>query len=133
MGQQQLLLIVLGVIVVGIAVAIGINIFSESAAQANFDAVMSDMLRIASNAQQWYMKPTSLGGGGRTFSSVSLTNINTSGSNANGNYSFSNITGANFDITGIGNMDGDKDGTPITISLTVYPDSVASTPVITSR
>jgi hypothetical protein len=28
MGQQQLLLIVLGVIVVGIAVAIGINIFS---------------------------------------------------------------------------------------------------------
>ena len=133
MGQQQLLLIVLGVIVVGIAVAIGINIFSESAAQANFDAVMSDMLRIASNAQQWYMKPTSLGGGGRTFSSVSLTNINTSGSNANGNYSFSNITGANFDITGIGNMDGDKDGTPVTISLTVYPDSVASTPVITSR
>ena len=133
MGQQQLLLIVLGVIVVGIAVALGINIFSESAAQANFDAVMSDMLRIASNAQQWYMKPTSLGGGGRTFSSVSLTNINTSGSNANGNYSFSNITGANFDITGIGNMDGDKDGTPITISLTVYPDSVASTPVITSR
>ncbi|MCH7782132.1 hypothetical protein IID62_03615 [candidate division KSB1 bacterium] len=133
MGQQQLLLIVLGVIVVGIAVAIGINIFSESAAQANFDAVMSDMLRIASNAQQWYMKPTSLGGGGRTFSSVSLTNINTSGSNANGSYSFSNITGANFDITGIGNMDGDKDGTPVTISLTVYPDSVASTPVITSR
>ncbi|MCH8285715.1 hypothetical protein IIB79_04215 [candidate division KSB1 bacterium] len=133
MGQQQLLLIVLGVIVVGIAVAIGINIFSESAAQANFDAVMSDMLRIASNAQQWYMKPTSLGGGGRTFSSVSLTNINTSGSNANGNYSFSNITGANFDLTGIGNMDGDKDGTPVTITLTVYPDSVASTPVITSR
>lgn len=133
MGQQQLLLIVLGVIVVGIAVAIGINIFSESAAQANFDAVMSDMLRIASNAQQWYMKPTSLGGGGRTFSSVSFTNINTSAGNANGSYAFSNVSGTNFDVTGIGNMDGDKDGTPITISLTVYADSVASTPVITSR
>ena len=45
MGQQQLLLIVLVVIVVGIAVAIGMNMFSESAAQANFDAVISDMLR----------------------------------------------------------------------------------------
>ena len=94
---------------------------------------MSDMLRIASNAQQWYMKPTSLGGGGRTFASVSLANINTSAGNANGSYAFSNISSANFDVTGTGTMDGDKDGTPITISLTVYPDSVASTPVITSR
>ncbi len=86
MGQQQLLLIVLGVIVVGIAVAIGINIFTESAAQANFDAVISDMLRIASNAQQWYMKPGSLGGGGRSYSAFTLPQISASGSNANGSY-----------------------------------------------
>ena len=31
MGQQQLLLIVLGVIVVGIAVVVGINLFSANA------------------------------------------------------------------------------------------------------
>ena len=133
MGQQQLLLIVLGVIVVGIAVAIGINIFTESAAQANFDAVMSDMLRIASNAQQWYMKPSSLGGGGRTFASISLANINISPSNANGDFSLSNIAAGSFDVTGLGKEDGDKDGTPVTVTLTVYPDSVASAPVITSR
>ncbi|KPK92649.1 hypothetical protein AMJ80_06470 [bacterium SM23_31] len=133
MGQQQLLLIVLGVIIVGIAVAIGINIFNESAAQANFDAVMSDLLRIASNSQQWYMKPSSLGGGGRTFASISMANINTSPSNTNGDYSFSNITDDSFDITGIGREDGDKDGTLITVTITVYPDSISSTPAITSR
>lgn len=133
MGQQQLLLIVLGVIVVGIAVAIGITIFTESAAQANFDAVMSDMLRIASNAQQWFMKPTSLGGGGRTFASISLPNLNMSGSNANGTYTLGSVQLGSFDITGVGKEDGDKDGTPITITLTVYPDSVASVPNITSR
>jgi Tfp pilus assembly protein PilE len=133
MGQQQLLLIVLGVIVVGIAVAIGITIFTESAAQANFDAVMSDMLRIASNAQQWYMKPSSLGGGGRTFANVSLPNLNMAGSNANGIYTLGSIQAGSFNITGVGKEDGDKDGTPITIALAVYPDSVSSTPVITSR
>ncbi len=32
MGQQQLLLIVLGVIIVGIAVVVGINVFTASSA-----------------------------------------------------------------------------------------------------
>ncbi|MCP4724249.1 MAG: hypothetical protein GY863_04400, partial [bacterium] len=67
MGQQQLLLIVLGVIVVGIAVALGMTMFSEGAAQSNFDAVLADIQRYASNAQQFYMKPSSLGGGGMSF------------------------------------------------------------------
>ena len=39
MGQQQLLLIVLGVIVVGIAVAVGMNQFSTSATEANRDGL----------------------------------------------------------------------------------------------
>ncbi len=133
MGQQQLLLVVLGVIVVGIAVAIGINMFSESAAQANFDAVISDMLRIASNAQQWYMKPGSLGGCGRSFAAFSLPNINVNGSNANGDYSVTSLSSGSFDITGTGKEDGDSDGTPVTISLTVYPDSVSVAPVVSSR
>ena len=43
MGQQQLLLIILGVIVVGIAVAVGITMFSDSAISANRDAVTNDL------------------------------------------------------------------------------------------
>ncbi len=82
MDQQQSLRIVLGVIVVDIAAAIGINIFAESAAQANFDAVISDMLRIASNAQQWYMRPGSPGGGGRLVTVFTLPQIRVSGSNS---------------------------------------------------
>ena len=42
MGQQQLLLIVLGVIIVGIAVVVGINVFTASSANANRDAVIAD-------------------------------------------------------------------------------------------
>ena len=46
MGQQQLLLIVLGVIVVGIAVVVGINLFNASAEEANKDGIVSMPLQI---------------------------------------------------------------------------------------
>ena len=39
MGQQQLLLIVLGVIVVGIAVVVGTKLFNANAVSSNRDGV----------------------------------------------------------------------------------------------
>ena len=70
MGTQQLLLIVLGVIIVGIAVVVGINIFGTNAEQANKDALTQDCLRLASAAQGYYRKPTMLGGGNNDFTGI---------------------------------------------------------------
>ena len=67
MGQQQLLLIVLGVIIVGIAVVVGINVFTAQNTNSNRDAVTSDLTQLAAMAQQFYKKPTALGGGGNAF------------------------------------------------------------------
>ena len=67
MGQQQLLLIVLGVIIVGIAVVVGINLFNANAKEAAKDGVVSDCTNLGAMAQQYYKKPTSMGGGGNTF------------------------------------------------------------------
>ena len=67
MGQQQLLLIVLGVIVVGIAVVVGINLFNANAVSSNRDGVVSDLNNLGAMAQQYYKKPASMGGGGNTF------------------------------------------------------------------
>ena len=67
MGQQQLLLLILGVIIVGIAVAIGINMFSSSAVDANRDQVVATLVHLCSKAQQHYKKPTSMGGGNNNF------------------------------------------------------------------
>ena len=132
MGQQQLLLIVLGVIIVGISIVVGINLFGEQAAASNFDAVMNDMQRIAAISQQWYLKPVALGGGGRSYASVSLANVNVSSGNQNGSYSINAPSQNSFTLTGVGVEDGDNDGTPITVSVIVHPDS-ASAPTITSR
>ncbi len=123
MGQQQLLLIILGVIVVGIAVAVGITMFSDNAISANRDAVSNDLVNLAARAQQYYRRPTALGGGGNSFVGLTadaaglakLTNMGTTG-NSNGTYS---ITAAGTDqqveITGVGKEE--VGGNPVTMKI----------------
>src|SRR5512142_938754 len=67
MGQQQLLLIVLGVILVGVAVVLGIQYFSVGAEEGAKDELVAHSLTIASNAQEWYKKPVEMGGGGGSW------------------------------------------------------------------
>jgi len=72
MGQQQLLLVILVTIIVGIATVVAINTFGSAADAANLDAVRNDVAAIASAAQGYYMKPTMLAGGGRTFTGITF-------------------------------------------------------------
>ncbi len=62
MGQQQLLLLVLGIVIVGLAVVVGIQAFSENQQKANLDAMVNDGVRIASDLQAWSLKPQAFGG-----------------------------------------------------------------------
>ncbi|MBK6913662.1 MAG: hypothetical protein IPJ03_10380 [Ignavibacteriales bacterium] len=72
MGQQQLLLIVLGVIVVGIAVVVGINLFNANAESSAKDTIISEGTNLGALAQQYYKKPTSMDGGGNSFTGWSV-------------------------------------------------------------
>jgi hypothetical protein len=67
MGQQQLLLIILGVIIVGIAIAVGISMFSSGSVQANRDGIVNDLNNLAANAYQFRIRPTTMGGGGGAY------------------------------------------------------------------
>lgn len=73
MGQQQLLLIILGVIIVGIAIAVGISMFTAGSVQSNRDAIVNDMNNIAANAYQHKIRPCSMGGGGGTYDGSNCT------------------------------------------------------------
>ena len=66
MGQQQLLLLVLGIVIVGLAVVVGIQAFGENQKKANADALVNDGVRIAADTQVWALKPTAFGGGCQT-------------------------------------------------------------------
>jgi hypothetical protein len=67
MGQQQLLLIILGVIIVGIAIAVGISQFGAHSTQANKDGVTSSLVNIAANAYQYKIRPATMGGGAGSY------------------------------------------------------------------
>ncbi|MBD3378075.1 hypothetical protein GF406_23800 [candidate division KSB1 bacterium] len=70
MGQQQLLLLVLGAIIVGLAIVVGINLFGQGAVKANEDAVRQDVLTMMARIEEYYRKPTMLGGAGKTADSL---------------------------------------------------------------
>jgi Tfp pilus assembly protein PilE len=128
MGQQQLLLIVLSVIIVGIAVVVGINMFGASAASANLEAVTNDLLNLSARAQQYYVKPTSMGGGGNDFSGLTdITQLTAKSSNDNGTYSIAGQSATDVTIQGDGKQDGDGDGTPCSVQVQVFADSIATT------
>ena len=91
MGQQQLLLIILGVIVVGIAIAVGISMFSSASVQSNKDALINDMNALAADAYQFRIRPTTMGGGGGSYAGGSGYAIPMKlRSNENGTYSRTN-------------------------------------------
>ena len=73
MGQQQLLLLVLGIVIVGLAVVVGIQAFGENQKKANSDAMVNDGVRIASDAQAWKLKPAAFGGGADATNWTGLT------------------------------------------------------------
>lgn len=64
MGQQQLLLLVLGIVIVGIAAVAGIQAFSEGKDKATTDAAINDATRVIADLQAWFLKPEAFGGGG---------------------------------------------------------------------
>ena len=78
MGQQQLLLLVLGIVIVGIAVVAGIQAFSEGKGKAQQDAAVSDAMRIISDTQAWKLKPQAFGGGAG-LAAVNFTGVSLKG------------------------------------------------------
>ena len=67
MGQQQLLLIVLITIIIGIASLVAVTTFDSAAQSANRDGLTIDVTTLASSAQDYFLRPEPLGGGGRTY------------------------------------------------------------------
>ncbi|ABC46375.1 hypothetical protein [Salinibacter ruber] len=62
MGQQQLLLLVLSTVIVGLATVAGIQAFSENQAQAAQDALVQRGTSIMSDVQGLSSKPAQMGG-----------------------------------------------------------------------
>ncbi len=84
MGQQQLLLILLGVILIGAAIVLALSLMSAQSVQSNRDAIINDMNHLAAHAYQYRISSSSLAGGGGKYTGYSIPLSLTA--NANGSY-----------------------------------------------
>ncbi len=122
MGQQQLLLIILGVIIVGIAIAVGLSLFSAQSVQSNRDAIINDLNNLAAQAYQYRIRPTSMGGGQGDYASFTIpTKMKT---NENGTY---NITTAGSTTAGIVITATSAQNASNTIQVTITTDGKLAT------
>jgi hypothetical protein len=124
MGQQQLLLIILGVIIVGIAVAVGITMFKTNAVSANRDALVNDLTNLAARAQQYYRRPTSLGGGGQSFTGFVLSAREVKNPNMSADVA-PTVTATRVTFLATGTEMGDNG--LVQVQMEVDPDSIFST------
>jgi hypothetical protein len=86
MGMKQLLLILFILLLVGIVIIVAITIFQAKTVDANRNALTKDLLYYASKAREFYWRPSTLGGGNRSFSGITLPMLSMVSSNANGRY-----------------------------------------------
>ena len=119
MGQQQLLLIVLSVIIVGIAITLGITLFSANAIEQKRNEVINECSLLASEAQLYYRRPVALGGGGKSFIGWEIPKEYQT--TVAGSFSLSaSITSDQVIITGTGN-EVVTAGDSIKVEMTVTP------------
>lgn len=73
MGQQQILLLILVTIIVGIMTVVAVNVFESSRNEGLKDIIRQDLISAAKYGQTYYHKPIVLGGGGKSFNNITLS------------------------------------------------------------
>lgn len=117
MGQQQLLLITLGVIIVGIAIVSGLILFEYSSNENKKNQIKNEGATLATMAQKYYRLPITMGGGGRSF--VGWTIPALLDTTDSGIYTISSISMNNLVITGLDRMmQLGQDTIRVTVSIT---------------
>ena len=103
MGQSQLLIIAISVLIIGIAILAGTGFFQADNIDANKKAMIDDFHHIAINAVRYHRRILALGGGGYTFNGYVLPGGYRS--NLNGIYSTTVPDPQTLQITGVSSLD----------------------------
>jgi len=121
LGQQQLLMIVLAIIIVGIAIAISVQLFRSNAIESKRDLLIEETTSLATMAIQYYKKPQAMGGGGRSFMGWEIPSqmVQT----FNGNFMRAVVNANEVIITGTGS-EAITDTDSIKVETTVRPDGI---------
>ncbi len=137
MGSQNLLLILLGFVIVGVAVYVGMGYFSQKAASSARDAMMTELGTIANDALAFYARPKSMDGGNKSFTGykananwrwVTPTTAPRDYKGAfllatgNGTYSVLSVAATYIVLEGVGDPVGKDNTFPIRVRAQVEPN-----------
>lgn len=119
MGQQQLLLIVLGVIIIGIAILVAVNLYTANLIRSNEESLTAETLNVGGLAQIYYNKPYALAGGQGTF--IGFTIPPKVADSENGVFSVESVSEKEITIKGLGKIkDSENKVARSTIIVTPY-------------
>lgn len=118
MGQTQLLIVILGLLLVGVAIFVGVEMFTQHSVDDVRNAVMTDLNNYAARALAYYGKPATQGGGNKSFDGVSMSMIFPSSENVNGRYYVESAQGDNCTIVGVGKAIAGMDSIRVRIRVT---------------
>jgi hypothetical protein len=104
MGQTQLFLVVLGMMLIGIAIYVGVSMFSANAIEDSRNAIIVDLQNLAARANAYYWKPETQGGGGKSFANISMSLVYPMSENANASYHIESAQDDQCVISGVGKV-----------------------------
>ncbi|OGU37384.1 MAG: hypothetical protein A2068_06215 [Ignavibacteria bacterium GWB2_35_6b] len=97
------------------------KVYNASLASANRDGLTADLLNLAAMAQQYYRKPSNLGGGGNSFLEWSIPeSLENTG---NGKY-LAKISSDRIILIGIGNEIGEDEVENVKITMIISSDRI---------
>ena len=100
---------------------------AEDPASANREAIVHGLRALAVNAQRHYWTPGSEGGGGGSFSNLTLSQLLTRPATTYGAIVLSSPRPTSVTLTGTGREIGYNGSTPVEVEIIVYADSVSMT------
>lgn len=113
MGQQQLLLLVIAVVLVGLAVVAGFEILQKGYRQDEADGLLDRSLAIATHAVYWKTKNDPFAGGNQSYEELldgGLELLALDEENIRGRYAITCATTNSLQITGVSDRYPDEVG-----------------------
>lgn len=128
MGQQQLLLIVLGALIVGMAVYAGLRVMDNINESSDRDQLITQMHYIIAEARKFAAKPTYLGGGEGTLTQFSAPQ----GMIVTNRFRiYPSPSAGSLTLVGFGSVIGDDRENPVNVVMTfTLSDGTIETQVI---
>ena len=104
MGVNQLLVVILGALLVGIAIYVGISMFSANTVETTRNAIIIDLGAFAARANAYYGKSAAQAGGGKSFNGITLGQVFPMKENLNARYFIEAVQDDQCTITGVGKV-----------------------------